>query len=39
MPAIVSVALGKANAPDLRTFPALPAFDKHFLSLHQHAEP
>jgi hypothetical protein len=29
--------LGEANAPNFQAFLALPAFDKHFLSLHQHA--
>ena len=33
------LALGEANAPDFQAFLALPAFDKHLLSLHQHAEP
>ena len=32
-------ALGKANAPHFQAFLALRAFDKHLLSLHQHAEP
>ena len=31
--------LGGANAPDFQAFLALPAFDKHLLSLHQHVEP
>lgn len=31
--------LGEANAPDFQAFLALPAFDNHLLSLHQHAEP
>ena len=31
--------LGGANAPDFQAFLALPAFDKHLLSLHQNAEP
>ncbi len=31
--------LGEANAPDLKTFFTLPAFNKHLLPFHQHGNP